>query len=114
MLEKVTNENGEQLIEVLEKQNNKLYYSYGFDCGVMNFNPINFESDVVKMPTVSVQLDTDGNPVGNPTREAQWDVSIPIADCIDENGNMNIELLKSRYIDAVLLKQSPKPMEPIF
>jgi len=107
------NENGKQLIERLEGQNPTLLYSYGFECGMMNFNPIDFVSGVVKMPSVSIQLDTDENPIGKPTRERGFDVGINLPNCIDEVGNLNILNLKDLYIEAVLLKQTPAPIEPI-
>jgi len=108
-----TSENGKQLIEILVGQNAKLLYSYGFECGVMNFSPIDFTNGVVKMPSVSVQLDTGGKPIGQPTRERGFDVNIKLSECIDENGNLNILNLKDLYIEAVLLKQTPKPVESI-
>jgi hypothetical protein len=108
-----TNEQGKQLIERLPSQNAKLLYSYGFECGVMNLQPIDFVNGVVKMPSVSVQIDTEGNIIGNPTRERGFDVNVKLTDCIDDSGNLSIVGLKDLYIEAVLLRQTPVPVEPL-
>ena len=106
-----TNTNGKQLIERLEGQNATLLYSYGFDCGTMNFNQVNLTGDVVRMHSATTQLNTSGEPVGKPMGANEWSVNIPLASCIDSSGNISMVALKDLYIDAVLAKQSPT--EPI-
>jgi hypothetical protein len=107
------NEKGKQLIERLEGQNATLVYSYGFECGTSNFNSLDFGKDVVKMKSAIVQLDTNNEPIGKPMSAREWCVDLPLADCIDEAGNINVVVLKDLYIDSILQRQTPPVVEEV-
>ena len=91
---------------IVERQDgvpDKLIYSYGFQCGTNNANPINPETDKVHMKGATVYIKADGTPVGDPVCDSQYNVDLSFAEC---DGKTLSEMLALRD-DKILGKFNP-------